>query len=257
MKTSHLLLMAGWLAAIGLGLYVVVTPQASIPVSTLPVADRTSPPPVREPGGGKADELSAFRQDIDRMQAEVLALRERDDNASARQQALMAELHGLHEAVAELREHVRQTASSLEAASVSREETGATVPPPADDTAGPPQEQDPRALEQVARLETGFEEEPVDTSWAATTSELLTQVLDREDFAYTSVFDMECRSTICRLDVQHADAEAAHQFELMFPMEVSEVFPKMIYDHQEGNDGQLSTVIYMVRNGSELPADTR
>ena len=108
--------------------------------------------------------------------------------------------------------------------------------------------------EAIQVINTTFETEPVDGDWSFETTDLITQSLDIEQFPDTTMQNVECRSSLCRMEVAHADEESQRLFELEFPMLVAEQLPAMSFDQQQLDDGSFSSIIYMARSGFNMPS---
>jgi hypothetical protein len=115
------------------------------------------------------------------------------------------------------------------------------------------QKQEQRHSEQMQVIERSFQLESIDTKWSTATTDLIGQVLGRDELKQTQVVGMECRSTLCRLEIMHPDRDAAGKFEFLFPIQVAGALPQMSYDHQQFDDGSIRTVIYMARASYALP----
>lgn len=98
--------------------------------------------------------------------------------------------------------------------------------------------------QRIALIETDFQTEHVDNRWSNATTELLEQSLSVEELAGTAVFDVECRSNLCRLELQHDDPIAQIEFEEQLPMAVGEALPRITMDQSE--DGL--TIVYLARD---------
>ncbi len=103
--------------------------------------------------------------------------------------------------------------------------------------------------DRVEWIDSGFMSEIIDPAWASQSSASIYQVLETDEFANTSMIDMECRATLCRIEVEHDDNESAERFALGFPMGVSESFSKLTSHQSENEDGSSNTVIYAIRDG--------
>lgn len=248
MKTSHLLVILGCLAAVGCGLYVAFTYLAS-PVAMSPAGHVASRPQGYDHGGGDRVELSALRRDIDQIRAEMQDWHGVDAGAGTRLQEFADTLRRLQHDVAELHNRMQQRAPMAEAAAKNRDDTPAASSLTEDNPETRSEEQEQRDRARQAMVETHFQAETVDSQWSADTSDLIGQILEHEDLIHTDVFGVDCRARTCRLEVEHADTEAASQFELLFPLEMAEVLPQMQFYQQQLEDGHVNTVLYLTREG--------
>jgi hypothetical protein len=124
----------------------------------------------------------------------------------------------------------------------------------ADDQAARDQrwEQDARA--SVARVEDAFAAEPVNHAWAMSTRQLLHDRLTALSRPLaSSLRDVECHSSICRVEVVHRDADASRQFATKAFTDVQDQAwngPVLIPPSQPGPDGSVTVVMYLGREES-------
>lgn len=111
------------------------------------------------------------------------------------------------------------------------------------------EEQDNQFLDVIA---TDFENERVDPQWADQAINHIELALSNEQLAQTAVIDIDCRSTLCRLEVEHDDAQAITLFQSLFtqPVNNSSLQPTTIktINSEEGQ----STVVYLSATDSSL-----
>ena len=67
--------------------------------------------------------------------------------------------------------------------------------------------------------------------------------------------DIDCRSTLCRLEVAHDDPQAEAYFQGLFSGLISNSLVQSALIHTDQSDGWNSTVIYLTREGYELPEE--
>jgi hypothetical protein len=130
---------------------------------------------------------------------------------------------------------------------------------------GAPAEQDRQTLEAEARdrvraralaIEVALGEEAVDARWSSNARVVIRRALADEALAATSVEDLECRATLCRLRVTHGDARARAAFEREFPGAVAALLPQLMVEPLETEGESPSSLVYMARDGRDLsPSD--
>jgi hypothetical protein len=64
-----------------------------------------------------------------------------------------------------------------------------------------------RSLARMAAWEAALQQESADGVWSLQAMDALGQALGSAEFSSTKVQDMECRATLCRLEVVYADQE--------------------------------------------------
>jgi hypothetical protein len=263
MKVPPLLLSVMSVVIIGGTLYAAV---AFLVTPRMPPAGGPGHPQAIAPRGEEGVALTALRDDLEQLRAEMHAGRSTEADPGRRHAdsdpgqlptKLGDELRRLRAEVATLRTAVQQTAAMATTPAGHREKTAKPLSRSVDDMAARMQAREQRDHEQRPALDTYMDAEGVDTQWSVDTTGVLTQVLASATLAATTVQDIECRTTVCRLAVEHEDRLALDQFALMFPLQVAEGLPQLTYFHDQEEDGRIHTVVYLTRQGHSLPALAR
>lgn len=114
--------------------------------------------------------------------------------------------------------------------------------------------QDEQMLEQrMTFIESSFFSEPVDGAWSVEAIDTIDEATASEELAETAVFAVDCRATLCRMEVQHDDPQALAEFEQWLPRKVVDMLPRITMDRIDGIDGSVTTVVYLARDGYRLP----
>jgi hypothetical protein len=103
------------------------------------------------------------------------------------------------------------------------------------------------AEQRIEQIETSFQGEAQDASWAQSTSDKIYQFLESEMLTGTSIIDLECRSTVCRIEVSHRSFDDQENFDLNFGVDMPHAFSKFTLSRTEHDDGTTSTVMYAFR----------
>jgi hypothetical protein len=263
MKVSPLLLIAMSVVLLGGTLYAAVAFLVTPRMRLAGVPDSLQ---ANAPGGGDGVALAALRDDLELLRAEMHAGRSTESDSGRHRTAsdprqlskkLGDELRRLRAEVAMLRTAVEQTAAMATTPAGHREKAAKPLLRSGDDMAARIQAREQGDYEHRAALDTYMDAEGVDTQWSVDTTDVLTQVLASAALAATVVQDIECRTTVCRLDVEHEDRQELDQFALMLPMQVAEGLPQVTFFHDQGADGRIHTVVYLTRQGHSLPALAR
>ena len=131
----------------------------------------------------------------------------------------------------------------------SRGEPAGEPPPPPDN-----RERDPKATQTL--IERRFSTEPVDEVWAAPVRLALADRLAVAARASASaVGNVECRTSVCRVDVVHRDAEASLRFAdvpLAAPGEPSAFDSVFVTPPEPAPQGGFAVTMYMARDGAAL-----
>jgi hypothetical protein len=117
------------------------------------------------------------------------------------------------------------------------------------------------AVEETAKLqetrleaiETSLRRESIDATWAAQAAHAIDQAMGDKTLEGSVLHDLECRSTLCRIEVTNKDPQARSAFELRFFMAVAQLLPRATLRTVENQDGSSSTVLYLARDGHDFP----
>lgn len=245
MKATHLLVIAVGLATLGGGLAATLDLSATNP----------EPPAIGtdDHEDEHAEDHAALRQEIASLRAELRAGKDEDRGASTSED----ELSALKQELAALREQVAMIAGANgNPAAVAGDGDEDDFGPMTEEDMAPAEEDEAYDEEDRRRgLDTFLGAQSIDTAWSQDAALAVTEAADREELAGSIVDGVECRSSLCRVEVSHADAEAAGQFELLFPMQVADALPQIRYFTEQLGDGRSVTVMYLAREGYELPAE--
>lgn len=121
----------------------------------------------------------------------------------------------------------------------------------------PPSDFDPvemrhRADENAEHLQQAVFSEARDPVWDSQ-AETEIRKLDAL-FAGSKIRTTECRRTMCYIDVVHDDMAAFSNWSMRAALEPSEAFASRLSIRFAEPDGKVSTKIFLVRKGEELPA---
>ncbi|KAF0192690.1 MAG: hypothetical protein FD165_460 [Gammaproteobacteria bacterium] len=101
-------------------------------------------------------------------------------------------------------------------------------------------------------LENRLSGEPYDARWAPEAQDSLTTALQQPTFTGSQLIDIDCRTTLCRLGVDHdsvdAEREFLHRFIGAAGLDDAEAF----YRREEGPDGNVRMTFYLSRDGRRL-----
>ncbi|HEY0987512.1 MAG TPA: hypothetical protein VGD80_10695, partial [Kofleriaceae bacterium] len=107
-----------------------------------------------------------------------------------------------------------------------------------------------------AAVEQAFADQARDESWAARVRTSLGERLDAVSRSLgSSLRDIECRSTMCRVEMQYRDGDASRQFvarAFTAPEDRAWNGPVLYMPARMGSDGSLVVVMYLAREGTAL-----
>jgi hypothetical protein len=107
-----------------------------------------------------------------------------------------------------------------------------------------------------ASVEEAFAAEPANPAWAASTRlALLDRLGSASRASGSSLGNVDCRASICRVEVVHRDADASRRFSqtaFTDPHDQAWNGPVVIMPPQANPDGSLAMVMYLGREGTSL-----
>lgn len=86
---------------------------------------------------------------------------------------------------------------------------------------------DPFGLDeqQEMDIEMRFEEQPVEAAWSAVASDQIMRAIEQSDLPQSSVMALNCRSSICRAEVDAFDPEQRQDFLRSLPLHLGAAMP--------------------------------
>ena len=102
----------------------------------------------------------------------------------------------------------------------------------------------------LADIETSVQNEKPDEQWSAEANAFLEQILQDERLTDAAVVDIDCRSTLCRVEVEHESTSFQTYFSEL--LEETDLHPAV--SHTQAGEGWNTTILYLERDGFELPA---
>ncbi|MGH0029929.1 MAG: hypothetical protein ACQGVC_09070 [Myxococcota bacterium] len=196
-------------------------------------------PPGEGPPPAPRVESARLSEIEDRLQE----IRARLDGLAAQQSASARAQDELADALESIAARLETIGASLPSGSDPREaadETAETAPAPEEDV-----------QQVVAALGSRLAEEAVDPSWSAEATDQLHRATEQIEDLATEPSRVECRSTLCRVETHHPDRGALEAFVVALPLSLgwnSTVRAGEI----PHNDGTLSSVVFISRNGLDL-----
>ena len=104
----------------------------------------------------------------------------------------------------------------------------------------------------MKQYEAAFQAEPVAPAWANTTELAVVDALQSPEakaagIAMPSDFDVECRTSVCRIDAAYSDDGAAAAAAMVLAMDVNRALPRMQRRTSYNPDGSVRVLIYALR----------
>lgn len=107
--------------------------------------------------------------------------------------------------------------------------------------------------DRIAAIESSFLGESPDPNWSAKTEDLVQQKLAENDFKKIISSNVECRTSLCRMDVT-VDQNDASKLTMSLLHKLGKLLPRSMVDHINGGDGTQTLIVYMLREGYKPPS---
>ncbi|WP_445170919.1 hypothetical protein [Microcoleus sp.] len=115
----------------------------------------------------------------------------------------------------------------------------------------PQQEIEQRRQLRLNLLQNAFTAEGPDKAWSIPTEERLKNLVS-QSFSHSNLLDVQCRETLCELDVSYDNQEAMNSFFRTLPHTLGwDASGEITY--LEENDGQIRIKLFLSREGRNLP----
>lgn len=250
MKTSHLVVLVGSIGASALGLYAVKSEHTRVALSTATEEQALPPAAAVDYQTGVVNDLKTLRRDVQLLKNQFADLRRlsAEDDLRVEVVALRSKVYSLENMLTEL-----DNSALVGAAQEQRGDGPAPIETTEDDILFAAEE---RSLEDADRTETiaaEFQSELEEPEWSAATVETIsTFFADSSDLAI-DLKDVECRSTMCRIEAEFESTDAVEDFNLRFPLHVGTELPQATYENIQRDDGSIVVRAYMAREGFDFP----
>ncbi|NRB42465.1 MAG: hypothetical protein HRU20_29015 [Pseudomonadales bacterium] len=117
----------------------------------------------------------------------------------------------------------------------------------------PPVYEDPQNDQQsMAVIESVLDEEALDEQWSSELDDSITEMIDQLEISQTQLTRVSCYNNLCRLEIEHADAQSENELALHLSILVSDQLPQANYYQQENDTGGISSTIYLAREGFDF-----
>jgi hypothetical protein len=110
-----------------------------------------------------------------------------------------------------------------------------------------------RVAERLLQVDDVFLAESSDPNWSGEAELAVDSAANSLRTKGTDVLSLDCRTSLCRLEVAYNEQTAQIEFETALPSELAELTPGMTIDSAQTDDGYITSVIYLVRAGYDLP----
>ena len=218
-------------------------------------SDRYSEPEMEQ----AASAMAELHNDIDGLRAELEGLRSRIDSGSYRDAGQDHVADSQAEDLTSLRESVRELVTQV--SQLSRSVTTAddpavtvatnTEPPNWDDVLSLPQLHLEQEQAYFGEINYRYAMEEADPGWASATREYIGNALYNDEFATVQVNAIECKATLCRIEVAGSAEQPLEHLELFLAQNLGDLHPR--FSIQYTGDGTVdSAVVFLARDGHGL-----
>jgi len=106
---------------------------------------------------------------------------------------------------------------------------------------------------RVALMTRVLTEESVDRGWARGAEDALGEAARSPELSGSRVTALECRSTICRIDVEHESFRAAERWTAVFALRIATVSVRAMERRYHDAGGVRRSTMFVARTGHRLP----
>ena len=111
-----------------------------------------------------------------------------------------------------------------------------------------------RIVDRNDVIDAVFQSESSDPSWSSEAELSIGSVARSLNSPGVDLLSLDCRTSLCRLEVLYREQTGQIEFEAALPQELHELASGMTIESSTTDDGQLLSVIYLVRAGFDLPS---
>jgi hypothetical protein len=106
--------------------------------------------------------------------------------------------------------------------------------------------------EYAAKARDHFQADPIDLKWSSQMTGIIEEKFNNPELKQATLLDTECRATLCRLSVEHTNAQRQADFENQLPMLFAAELPHTTMFQEELANGSVRTTVYLAREGHNL-----
>jgi len=107
--------------------------------------------------------------------------------------------------------------------------------------------------ERLEYFDSYINSESQDISWAAEAEQTIYNAFNSQELLGSQIATVDCRSTLCRAEIDHNSMSDLMNFKLEFASKVSSMLPKGSMQHIESSSGRQKTIVFMARKGHSFP----
>ena len=115
------------------------------------------------------------------------------------------------------------------------------------------QDQEEQAEKRMLSMEASLIGEDIDSTWSNSTTDQVQDAFDSIELDGAEVVDVDCRSTLCRIEIDFDDPLRATEYQLWLSVKIGDILPQASMNVSEDGEGNASAVLYLAREGYDLP----
>ncbi len=144
--------------------------------------------------------------------------------------------------------HSSQSNTPTSTSTLSPLDTESAAPPVADPV-NSPSEEDESLKEMINELDAAFHAQSTDEHWSMNSSNQIyayfDQMSQQESNFGSELRSVECRASLCKVEVLHESSVAADEFFLRFPGSVGSALPSISYQFENMPDGKINVLMFL------------
>lgn len=153
----------------------------------------------------------------------------------------------LHATIASLQQQVDELKSQR--ASAQRSEDAAAIITPAPERANNEPSTDPQDESRIFfQLESGFAAQTIDRGWSDNARQRIETALNDEQTNVLNIDSVDCRSSVCKLELAGMNSESEDAFRGPFREQISDVFGAGMVRRDESG----KTIVYLAKDAGTL-----
>jgi hypothetical protein len=247
MKTSIPLILTGSLAVIGMSIYTLsndtTVQHANTAASTVDITNT---------GHIALDEGGRSVNDVETVLREFSVLRSELATLNPTIQRLSLEVGELKVKLAALSNQSSDGENS-DTTFIEISDQANFKPETAADMIARNEEEEKKNDEHIGVIKNAFQTQNTDEQWSADVTDTITAVFANKSFLDAELSQVQCRSTLCIVEVEHRDSSAVDEFDMEFQMQIGGQLPQTNYTSTQNDDGSVTVTMYMAREGYEFP----
>lgn len=251
MKASHPLIVACSVTAMNFGLFTTLSDMDWYPTNkSLSTKMQHDDNLNNDHEGGTFSKINKLIKEHAFLKSELSALKRKKDSSIAMQKDFFI----LKQEFINLREQLGIVESvSLSFDGIDNKFASKSQPSTEEEMNSIEEERQRRDLERMEFLSDFLMAEVIDEPWSFDTHNFINETIDEIGNTQTFLTNVQCRTTLCVVELDHGDSSSADKFTFEFSTKVGEALPEANYFYNQHDNGSVSVKIYFARAGHELP----